>query len=144
MLLWLPNCNWGKFVFATNILSAVFFPRMISTESAVKCNNNNQAVVCLLYKKNLDILKLTKIFILKRMRKKKFINLITPKQLTPKLNWSLFPLLRIFTLRCTVCWLTPTLRTLMKSKWKNYMIFLYFVCRQNSKCLLNWYYIYVN
>lgn len=65
---------------------------MVLTESAVKCNNNNQAVVCLLYKKNLDILKLTKIFYFEKNEEKRnlSISLITHKQLTPKLNWSLF------------------------------------------------------
>ena len=42
---------------------------MISTESAVKYNNNNQAVVCLLYKKNLDILKLTNFYFEKNEEK---------------------------------------------------------------------------
>lgn len=57
---------------------------MVLTESAVKCNNNNQAVVCLLYKKNLDIFKLTMNFFEKNEEKKALsISLITRKQLTP-------------------------------------------------------------
>lgn len=60
---------------------------MISTESAVKCNNNNQAVVCLLYKKNLDILKLTNFYFEKNEEKRNLsISLITPKQLIPKVK----------------------------------------------------------
>ena len=57
---------------------------MVLTESAVKCNNNNQAVVCLLYKKKPWHFQVDKDFFEKNEEKKALsISLITRKQLTP-------------------------------------------------------------